>query len=688
MFNRAALLTLTIVLSCYCQTSEGNSTDVDIREEVVVVATRDARASFTLPYSVYLIRRADFERSASRSMPQALRDTPGIMVQETAFGQGSPFIRGFTGFRNVLLVDGIRINNAVMRDGPNQYWATIDPFGLAGIEIVNAPASTLYGSDAVGGAVNALTADPFLGDGRFYLRTSSAEASVIGRIEQQFEVTRASALGVGITGKHFGDLEGGNSVGTQSGVGYDEHAADLRWASRFDSGWRLDGLINETRQNNVPRTHRTVHGRPWHGTVPGSDLRRELDQQRRLGYLRMTSPEQQGPVSTTTMTLSFAQAAETRERTRGDGRRDLQGFDVNSLGTSMQFSSDSRLGDLIYGVEYHRDKVDSFSSTNAIQGPVADDASYASLDFFIQDTVKLAPGSTAILGARLTRVRMNADRVSDPTTGNLISLKNDWGSTVFSARWLHEVIADEFVLFAGVAEAFRAPNLSDLTRFDSSRSGEFEIPAPGLEPEEFLSFEVGARSQMTTTSWSGALFYTRINELIQRFPTGRSVAGETEITKANIGRGWVKGVEFQGQYQLTDQVLLRGTVTWMDGEADTFPGPEPIIVREPIDRLMPLTGSLRITWQSGSSPLWAEVIVRSAGQQDRLSTRDVGDTSRIPPGGTPGYGVWQLSSGYQFGNRVKTVLTIDNVGDIDYRVHGSGTNMPGRNLMLSVDVTL
>ncbi len=283
---------------------------------------------------------------------------------------------------------------------------------------------------------------------------------------------------------------------------------------------------------------------------------------------------------------------------------------------------------------------------------------------------------------------MDADRVSDPITGMQTGLDDNWSTTVYSARWLQEIVPEEFVLFAGVAEAFRAPNLSDLTRFDSSRSGEFEIPAPGLVPEEFLSFEVGVRSRQGAGSWSAALFHTRINKLIQRFPTGRTVGTETEITKANVGEGWVSGFEFQGRYSLTDQIQVRGMLTWMDGEADTFPTSAPVIVREPIDRLMPLSGSLGVMWQSTRTPLWAELIVRSAGHQGQLSTRDSNDTSRIPPGGTPGYGVWQLSSGYEFGNRVKTVLSIDNLSDIDYRVHGSGTNMPGRNLILSMEVAL
>lgn len=48
----------------------------------------------------------------------------------------------------------MRLNNSVFRDGPNQYWTTVDPLGLERAEVVKGPVSVLYGSDAVGGTVN------------------------------------------------------------------------------------------------------------------------------------------------------------------------------------------------------------------------------------------------------------------------------------------------------------------------------------------------------------------------------------------------------------------------------------------------------------------------------------------------------------------------------------------------------
>jgi hemoglobin/transferrin/lactoferrin receptor protein len=96
-------------------------------KEMTVTATRSPLAAAAAPYTVRELGAQTLEERLVRTMPEALRELPGVSVQKTSNGQGSPFIRGLTGFRNLALIDGIRYNNSTFRDGPNQYWALIDP---------------------------------------------------------------------------------------------------------------------------------------------------------------------------------------------------------------------------------------------------------------------------------------------------------------------------------------------------------------------------------------------------------------------------------------------------------------------------------------------------------------------------------------------------------------------------------
>ncbi|MEZ5559639.1 MAG: TonB-dependent receptor [Pseudomonadales bacterium] len=657
-------------------------------DEVVVVATREPASALQLPFTTHVVDREALIETQYRTLPQALRDIPGVMVQETAFGQGSPYVRGMTGFRNLLLIDGIRVNNSVFRDGPNQYWATIDTLSLDRIEMVKGPTSALYGSDAVGATVNALTADPFVSRSEALVRAASAEHSLTGRIAMAGALSDRLALAGGVTGRNFGDLEGGSSVGTQRGIGYDEHAFDLKSALRLDGGWRLEAFASELRQNNVPRTHTTLAAVPWHGVGIGSDRRRELDQLRRLAYLRVGNSKLDGWVDRAVVTVSYGRSEETRDRIRSSGAREAQGFDVDTVGLLAQFHSQSSVGSLTYGVDFYHDAVDSFSSRNPVQGPVADDADYRSVDVYVQDRVQVNDSVGLVAGLRRTWIDADADRVLDPVTGGTIAISDSWAATVGSLGVNWALQPERVSLFANLSQGFRAPNLSDLTRFDTARSNEFEVPAPGLDPERFLTAEMGVRLRSEQFRVELAVFHTDLDDLIQRVPTGRTIDGAFEVSKANVGDGWVQGVELSWNASLGNGLSLFARAAWLDGELGTFPTSEPVVADEPIDRLMPLNGSLGLRWSPGDRPLWLETEVVTAARQDRLSTRDQQDTTRIPPTGTPGYAVLNLRGGYRLSARLRVIAGVENLADRDYRVHGSGTNMPGRNFIVTVQAGL
>ena len=100
------------------------------------------------------------EERQVRTLPEALRESPGVSVQKTAHGQGSPKIRGLNGFHTLLLVDGIRINNSTWRSGNVEYWNTVDPYSLDRFELIRGAGSVLYGTDAVTGMGQAFTQGP------------------------------------------------------------------------------------------------------------------------------------------------------------------------------------------------------------------------------------------------------------------------------------------------------------------------------------------------------------------------------------------------------------------------------------------------------------------------------------------------------------------------------------------------
>jgi hemoglobin/transferrin/lactoferrin receptor protein len=498
----------------------------------------------------------------------------------------------------------------------------------------------------------------------------------------------------GGTWKDFGDLRTGG--GTQPYSGYDEWDVDSKVEWRLSDELRLVGAYQQVSQNDAWRTHKTIHALPFAGTTVGNELKRSLDQGRQLGYLQLHGRGLDGPIDGFSASLSYQQQTEERDRIRSDGRRDLQGFDVGTFGTWAQFTSESDIGRWTYGVEYYHDTVGSYRQDwkadgapkpPRIQGPVADDATYDLFGAYVQDEIAMGERFEVIAGARYTWARADAKGVADPLTGDQITVTGNYQDVVGSLRGL--VFLDEeknWNLFGGFSQGFRAPNLSDLTRFDSARSDEIETPSPGLSPERFNSYEAGMKFGTDDFFAQGSWYWTTIEDMIIRQPTGRIIDGDKEVTKRNGGSGYVQGVDVQATWRFHPGWAAFGSFAWVEGEGDTYPTSAAVLVREPLSRLMATTGQFGVRWNNPEETLWVEGLVTTVASQDKLSTRDKGDTQRIPPGGTPGYTVASVRLGWQVNWNLGLTAVFDNITDQDYRVHGSGINEPGFNFTFGAEV--
>jgi hemoglobin/transferrin/lactoferrin receptor protein len=661
-------------------------------EEVVVTARRQAEPVFGTPYSVQLISAQRIEEVSFRTVPDMFREVPGALVQKTAHGQGSPYIRGFTGYRNLFLVDGIRLNNATFRDGPNQYWNTVDPGLIERLEIVRGPGSVLYGSDAIGGTVHVITRSPraYLADkslqGDASYRYASGEDSHVTRAHLDIAVNERNGLLLGGSINQYGDIEAG-SGNTLNNTGYDAYTLDAKWESLLSERWTGQLAYQQLTQDNVPRTHKTIHSVPFQGTTAGNERRRNLDQERELAYLKLLGDDAWG-LQTLQLTLSWQQQEEKRDRLRSGDSQDSQGFEVESYGLSLVATrTTDTWGSFTAGLDYSRDEVNSSSSRNPIQGPVADDASYDWAGIYLQNRYELSAAIELTTGVRLGYFEADAGSIADPATGEAFSYSNDWTEPVASARLGWEALPDRLQLYAGISQGFRAPNLSDLTRFDSARSNEFEIPATDLDPEQFTSYELGARLRANGWEVEGSAYYTDIDDQITRVLTGNTSAeGTYEVTKANIGSGEIYGAELRASVAFNERWSAFAHAAYLNGNLDSqavYGGQD---ISDKPSRLMPANYRLGLRYeQPAEKPWWVESELMRVADADELSFRDTLDTQRIPPGGTPDYWLWHIRGGMSLTDHLIINLALENILDENYRVHGSGQNETGRNTIITVN---
>lgn len=129
--------------------------------ETVVSANRTAEKRKDVAQKIQVVRAAEIQFQQQTSMADVLANSGSIFVQKSQLGGGSPIIRGFETNKVLLVVDGIRMNNAIYRGGHLQNVLTLDQANMDRVELVFGPGSVMYGSDAIGGVMSFQTKNQF-----------------------------------------------------------------------------------------------------------------------------------------------------------------------------------------------------------------------------------------------------------------------------------------------------------------------------------------------------------------------------------------------------------------------------------------------------------------------------------------------------------------------------------------------
>lgn len=655
----------------------------EVLPEVVVTANRTTEEAQEVPYTLEILTAEDLLENASRTMPQAFLNTPGVLVQQTTPGHGSPYIRGFNGRQTLLLQDGIRLNNSTWRGGPVQYWNTLDAQAIDRVELIKSQGSVLFGSDAIGGTVNTLSKssgfrgkEGFFSGGAAYYRFDTNSESNLGRVEQRFGVGGKWGIMLGYSSSDIGDIRD-SALGTMRGTGYSQLAHDIKFEYAFSRSQTLSLAHSYLDQDDISRWHNTINNQGWRKgssfTTAGTDLARDYDQERSLTYLRFEDTDANlSWVDRYQATVSFQRTQDSEFRVRGSGRSDARVLDVDTFGLSLQ----AETGNVVWGADYYHDQVDTQGFRNGAprpsNRPVADDANYDSLGIFASYTGAIGQRFTYDAGARFTYIEAEWDGYRPDGAAIDQSGDGSWDNLALSLRGQYE-LDDSWTIFGGASQAFRAPNLDDLTGRQFSLNGLDENGSPDVDPEKYLTTEIGTRFNEGDFSFELSGYYTFIDDGIVRIDDGLGGLATT-----NGSEGFIYGFEGQATWNFHPQWRLLAHASWQDGEQKQGG------VTDTIRRLNPLNGAIDLRWTAPSEDYWISGRIQAATRQDNLSLLAASDTQRIPVGGTPGYIVASLYGGWQVSEALQLNLALENLTDEDYRIHGSGQNMPGRNATLSV----
>ncbi len=642
--------------------------------EIVVTANRYGSVGINTPEAIKVADELSIRENQLRTAPEALSMTPGVFVQKTNHGGGSPFVRGLTGNQTLLLIDGVRLSNSTTRYGPNQYFNTIDVFSIKKMEVLRGSGSVQYGSDAIGGTIHAFshqlrtTNNPKWGSSiltRF--ATHDMEQSLRAGINYS---NSTMALRSGITLRNFGDIIGGDTTGTQAPTGYREFDYDVKGMFILSPLTSLTLNFQDVSQKDVPVYHKVA--------LENYAINEMDPQKRKLAYIKLDHEIGKGIVKAVTATASYQHTREGRNmqkngsdmlRTENDKVRTF-GFSAEALLKTPEVWSGT-VGFEIYNDLVSSSRIDKNLTTGALTGKrglYPDGSAMTSLAGFTINTFDLRSWIFTA-GARLNTYVIKVDddvlgesRLS-PTAivGNMAVLRKlDSASN----------------LFISLNTGFRAPNIDDLGTLGIV-DFRYETPNFDLKPESSFQYQLGYKYNARKIRGEIYIYRNQLYNLIIRKRIEDQYIDEYPVyQKENSDRSYIQGFETSWDYDLTDSWNFHADLTYTYGQNLTND--------EPVRRIPPMFG--RVTAEYNQHDWIINIEWITAAKQSRLAQGDI-DDNRIPDGGTPGWNIFNINGSYNW--RFLTIdMSFKNIFNTDYRYHGSGVNGYGRSLFLTLGINI
>ena len=620
-------------------------------EEVFLSASKGKELRKRIAEQVAVFSIKDIQRAAPQTAADMLAEIPGIKVQKSQFGGGSPVLRGMEANRVLLVVDGVRMNNAIYRKGHLQNSITVSPNLLDRTEVIFGPSSVIYGSDALGGVIHYYTRKPKTSEinsvnTSFLSRYSTVnnEKTVQGGIELQF---KKWASFTSVSYSSFGDLR----MGKKRSHGFADWGLIPEYSNNTDSFFNESPIINadvnlqrNTGYNQtdvlqkffIPLSSKTeLSLNLQYGTsteIPRFDRLTE----RRDGELRFAEwyygPQERLLISSQLeinpekrwlengmITLAYQNIEESRvNRKFGSLDRTIREENVDVFSLNGDFSvplttSNDRI--FSYGFEVSHNDVGStpagetitvegnlvtgISGNFPVQSRYADGRStYTSSAAYVNYRQDISKKSTLNTGIRFTNTNLKATWLDETLISlpeNDISLNNS--AITLTAGYVYKP-TKSWQLNGVLSSGFRSPNIDDVGKI-REKAGDVTVPNVNLRPEFAYNAEFSILKYFNNKKFHFGLttYYTLLDNYIIREDftlNGSSTIffdGEEGNIVANVNRdqAYIVGCTFTAKGSITNSLKTSGSFTYTKGKAyDT---------KESLSSIPPLFAALQLSYE-------------------------------------------------------------------------------------------
>ena len=538
-------------------------------EVVLSVFKRDAKTN-RVAERVAVLTSKEIEKLSPQTSADLLAAIPGIKIQKSQMGGGSPVIRGMESNRVMLVVDGVRMNNAIYRKGHLQNAITVAPNQLDKTEIVFGPSSVIYGSDALGGVIHYYTKTPKLSEktkvtSNFFNRYSSINNEITNNASVEIGNKKWASF-TSISHSDFGDLKMGekrshgfNNWGKV--FQYSENSNDFYSSTateNSDVNLQRNTAYNQTdllQKFFIPLTDKTELKLNFQYST-SSDIPRfdRLDekheetlkfaewyygpQERLLISPQLDINPGKSWLDKGTFTLAYQNIKESRiQRKLSSLERSYRNENVDIFSVNGDFMiplSKNENRAFTYGFEFlHNDVISDaygktlevlgndiigFSDNFNVQTRYPDGgSSYVSSAVYLGYREDVNAKSTLNSGVRYTRTNLKASWIDQsiivlPET----NIKLDNSALTATLGYVYKPNKN-IQLNTVISSGFRSPNIDDVGRV-REKSGNITVPNIHLKPEYAYSAEIGIQKYFNDKKFRFGFntYYTLLKHYIIR----------------------------------------------------------------------------------------------------------------------------------------------------------------------------
>ncbi len=680
-----------------------------------------------LPFSISEVRPKDVSFQNPQSTPDMLANTGKVFVQKSQMGGGSPMIRGFAANSVLLVVDGVRMNNAIFRGGNLQNSLNIDANSLGHTEVIFGPGSVTYGSDALGGVMDFHTKEAeFCTEGKFdsnvdgFVRGSSANSELTMGVSVDLKFKKFSSH-TQILKSEFSDLKAGkNHFGNYPDFGKRDYVAGVQTNGRdtmiktsdesllMPTSFSLSNINQKFRyqpNKNLDITYSFIYSTTT--DIPRYDRLTQYSN----GYLKYAE-WYYGPQSWTMHNLkirlfkvnkyydsgqlifafqNFQESRHDRKFGSVDFRHRSENVDLYT--TNINFSkSFSESTVLYYGAEVAVNDVRSFGYSQNINTNVISQVQtrypnesnlYSSAGIYANLKHKITDKLSLLLGLRYSIISLQSkfDTLTNSLPFNDISLVNQSPNGSLGLAYM---LADDMQINANLATGFRAPNLDDVAKVFDSEPGSVVVPNEELKPEYVYSAELSFIKSFKKIAQLELTAYTSYvdNVILRRDYTYNgqdSIIYDGTMSKVQAMQNGDNAIIYGGvigfRLNFSKQVNARATYNITRGHAANG---------DALPHVTPDFGSLSVNYENKYFKLSAYSNYSGGIAFDDLAPSEQAKTYMYTPDGSQEWFTLNFRTEIKLYKNLSMNLAVENILDRFYQPYASGVPAAGRNFTVGL----